>query len=105
MLWRHTAQALRTRQHGVKSAAVMPKNSLSLMIMSESPAETGVALQARKKKDKKKEKKEKRQKKDKRHKKEYSDEEGQIHDGGWTTLHLPLSLTCPRMLEVISACV
>ena len=52
------------------------------MVNPESLTETALALQARKKKDKKKEKKEKRQKKDKRHKKEYSDEEGQIHDGG-----------------------
>ena len=46
-------------------------------------------LQARKKAHKKKEKKEKRQKKEKRRHKEYSDEEGQIHEGDQLT-HLVL---------------
>lgn len=42
-------------------------------------------LQARKKAHKKKEKKEKRGKKEKRHRRDYSEEEGQIHEGmRWT---------------------
>ena len=100
-----TLRRRRTRGSlSAKSAFANPTENQIDTFKGELPTETALLLQSRKKKDKKKEKKEKRQKKDKRHKKEYSDEEGQIHDGGRTMPHVQLNTSCPPVPEVNSAC-